>query len=90
MMEQLLSNLRIAAATFGEDSAHFRELKAMVDEYLADPSRSSTKGSTEPDSMGAGQLAPSSSGEETEATPVLRTGRVLNNLTFRPKPKPPT
>ena len=79
---QLLSNLRIAAATFGEDNAHFQELKEMVFEHLrlmsqpsASPSPASTPQSTSPANGVSPSVAAHDGGERT-----------VYNLAFRPRP----
>ncbi|KAI9696345.1 MAG: hypothetical protein M1820_008187 [Bogoriella megaspora] len=84
----LLVNLRNAAATFGETSAHFQELRAMVEEHLQ---QSNGRFSPMPDANASNKSATPIT-NDPQAKPMQSEsgspgGRTISNLVYRPKPK---
>ncbi|KAI9667550.1 MAG: hypothetical protein M1821_000366 [Bathelium mastoideum] len=81
VIQTLLSNLRNAAATFGEDSAHFQELREMVHEHLGQMNQASASHSSD-----STRNSSSSQGGKTDPGAPPQAEKRMLNLAFRPKP----
>ncbi|KAL1622733.1 hypothetical protein SLS54_004752 [Diplodia seriata] len=71
--------LRNAKATFGEDSAKYREMKAWIDDHISSSAASAPAAAQEPADTASHQAAP-----EQERLPQQQH---VFNLAFRPRPQ---
>ncbi|KAL1646911.1 hypothetical protein SLS58_003047 [Diplodia intermedia] len=76
LLSSLLTSLRNAKATFGEDSAKYREMKAWIDDHISSSAASTAQ---EPADAASNQAAP-----EQERLPQQQH---VFNLAFRPRPQ---